>query len=95
MVRDRVLRRENDQVPPGEPNAKVACATVAELCSFDLVDDGAASAREVGGAVGRARVDDDGLDVLRNPLTADAVEASREVLARIPDRDDNANHDDW
>ena len=67
-VRHRVLREECDVGPGGQLHQAVACASMRELRARDLLDVRIVPASELARAVGRARVDDEQLDVAGDSL---------------------------
>ena len=89
VVRDRVLRREDDCIAARELHTQVPRAAVAELLRRDLVHDRAAFTRPLGAPVRGARVDDHDLDLLLHLLRGDAGKAAREVGTAVPDGDDD------
>ncbi len=65
---------------------------MAELLRGDLVDAGPEPARALHAAVGRARVDDDDLDLLLHLLARDRLQAAHEIEPSVLDRDDDRDH---
>ena len=90
--RVRVLAREDERVAPCEVGAEVARATVVELLRGNLVDTGAEAPRPRDAPVARARVDDDHLDLVVDPLARDRLEAAHEVGSPVLHRDDDRDH---
>ena len=92
VVRDRVLRGEDDHLAARELDAQVPRAAVAELLRCDLVHDRAVFTRLLGAAVGGARVHDNHLDLLLDLLGGDAGEATREIGTAVLDGNDDRDH---
>ena len=92
VVRDCVLRREDDGLASCEAHAQVPRAAVTEFLGRDLVDDRAGGTGALRAAVGGARVDDHDLDLLLDLLRGDPGKAAHEVRAAVLDRDDDRDH---
>ena len=92
VVRDRVLRGEDDHLAARELDAQVPRAAVAELLGAISCTTAPCCTRLLGAAVGGARVDDNHLDLLLDLLRGDAGEATREIGAAVLDRDDDGDH---
>ena len=92
--RVRVLGGEDEDVAAGELGPEVARAAVVELPGRDRMHAGPELAGAVRAAVGRARVDDDDLDLLVHLLPRDPLEAADETGAAVLDRDHDRDHRD-